>query len=79
MLRTLWAMHVDHCAYIATCRKYTKSSKAKVTYQEKKITQTVSSGLERLSWETVAENSLRVTVDLVKRNKGGSCTSAYGR
>lgn len=41
--------------------------------------QTISSGLERLSWETVDENSLRVTVDLVKRNKGSNCTSAYDR
>lgn len=39
---------------------------------------TISSGLKRLSWETVAGNILRVTVDVVKRNKGGSCASAYG-
>lgn len=30
-------MRLDHCAYITACRKYTKSSKAKVIYQGKSL------------------------------------------
>lgn len=43
------------CLHTA-CRKYSKSSKANVINQGR-FTQTGSSGLERLSWETVAETA----------------------